>query len=243
MAKQPKNLGRLRALPNSELYQEYRPAGEIERMMRQKKAFENVEPLSKAPACVSGDLSLNEWNDTFPITREELRERMITHSLKGFKMLKKRMPYTASTVEFSSPDDTSVKFRIKKIGNRELIAYRDRDALIRYTTRNGDSGEEYISEKEYPRGSNQLDTILLCLSGWDIADPNTNQELAITRDTLIDYLSTEELDFLFDQCFEVNPVLSGIAGRKKSLESGPSAPVGSTPTQDEPSGVHPVVSE
>ena len=158
-------------------------------------------------------------------------------------MLKKRVPYLPSIVEVPSPDDPAVHFRIKKIGNRELIAYRDRDALIRYTTRDGASGEEYISEKEYPRGSNQLETILLCLDSWDIADHETGKQLPVTRNNLTDYLSTEELDFLYDQCFEVNPVLSGIAARKKSPEKRPAPTTGGTDSGDEPQELSDGVSE
>lgn len=176
---------------------------------------------------------LAEWL-TSPLTREERRAWMIAHSLKGYKMLKKRVPYVASTVEVVSPDDPDVTFRIKKVGNRELIAYRDRDKVIRYTTRNSVNGEEYVSEKEYPRGSNQLDTILLCLDSWDLAQDN-GQMLPITLDNMIDYLSTEELDFLFDQCFEVNPVLSGIGARKKSVENGTTTTTSSAESGDDAS--------
>lgn len=220
--------GKLRAIPSSEVYWAGRPPGEIARLALAQKGLPLESQFQRQPTLLA------EWLAP-QSTREERRAWMITHSLKGNKMLKKRVPYVAGTVEVTSPDDPEVKFHLKKIGNRELIAYRDRDKVIRYTTRNSVNGEEYVSEKEYPRGSNQLDTILLCLDSWDIAHPDTGQQLPITLDTLVDYLSTEELDFLFDQCFEVNPVLSGIGARKKSTEGGTTTTTGSTEGGDDAS--------
>jgi hypothetical protein len=226
-----KHRGKLRAIPSSEVYWAGRPPGEIARLaLEQHKEL----PLESQQASQRQSGILAEWSRPQD-TREERRAWMIAHSLKGYKMLKKRVPYVAGTIEVASPDDPEVKFRLKKIGNRELIAYRDRDKVIRYTTRNSENGEEYVSEKEYPRGSNQLDTILLCLDSWDIAHPDNGLQLPITLDTLVDYLSTEELDFLFDQCFEVNPVLLGVGARKKSAENSASTTTGSTESGDDAS--------
>lgn len=222
-------MGILRALPQTDYYQRFRPKTE-QQALKDECLLEQPFSQSITPQAV--------WD------RENLRQWMVTHLVKGSKMLKKRVPYIASTVPVSSPEDPEVTFDIKKIGLKELISYRDRDAVTRYLARDGENGDEFVTEKEYPRGSNQLDTIQICLGGWNLTDPQTGPGvLPITRENIIAYLTPDELDFLFDECFRINPILLDQAKRKKNPEGTTTTTGGSTQGGTESSSVHTAVPE
>lgn len=178
---------------------------------------------------------------TSAIDRETLRAYMLTHSLKGARMLKKRSRGMGKPEEVASPLDPDVKFRIKHIGVGEMIEHRDSNAKVRYTTRDGDNGIEYISEREFPEGTGQMETILRCLAGWDIADEVTGLEASIDEANVNAYLDPEEFDFVYQKCLEINPILLGVGGRKRKINSDPGPTDRSTDGEDDPSAVRPLL--
>ena len=150
-----------------------------------------------------------------PLSREDLLAFMRVHSLKGSKMLKTRTATIGSSKIVHSPDDPDITFAIRRVGVPEVIAYRNRNSKVTYTTRNGENGDEYLTEKEFPQGTGQLETLLLCLEDWDIAN-ESGEKRPITEENIQRYLNPREFDYLFDQCHEVNPILQGTAAQKKS---------------------------
>lgn len=150
---------------------------------------------------------------TPPQDRQQLRQYILTHSLKGAKMFKTRTPFIGQVETVPSPEDPDIEFGIKRVGNREVMIHRDRNAAVRYIQRDTANGEEFISEKDYPVGSMTLDTVSLCLASWNIADEK-GQVVPINRDTIQDYTSPVELNFLYEKIHEFNPVLSGKTEQK-----------------------------
>src|SRR5258708_18289085 len=148
---------------------------------------------------------------TIPASRATLRRYMIKHSLKGRKMLKVRTPFVGEVVTVHSPKDEEIEFGLKRVGNRELMAHRDRNAAVRYIQRT--DTDEFISEKDYPVGTMKVDTLLLGLDSWNIAN-DQHQVVKIDRESILSYLLPEELDYLYDQALEINPILSGREARK-----------------------------
>lgn len=137
-------------------------------------------------------------------------------------MLKARSPFIGEIVSVTSPSDPDVTFGIKRVGNREVMIHRDRNAVVRYIQRTED--DEFISEKDYPVGSMTVDTVALCLATWNLATPPPdNTPLTINRESILSYLTPEEVDFLYTKCLEVNPIL-GPGGREaRKNDSGPSS--------------------
>jgi len=119
-------------------------------------------------------------------------------------------------VEVPSPLNDEVVFCLKRVDIRKLIAHRNRNAVVRYITRNGEDEPEYVTEREYPNGSNEFDTVALFLADWNIADAETGVKVPIDEEAIHEYVKPEELDYLFLQCHEINPILSGAEPRKKS---------------------------
>lgn len=182
-------------------------------------------------------------NVVLGLDRETLRAYMLTHSVKGTRMLKKRSRGMGKPEEVASPLDPEVKFYIKHVGVGETIEHRDANAKVRYTTRDGDNGIEYISEREFPEGTSQMETLLRCLVKWDIADEQTGLEAPITEDNIIAYLDPEEFDFLYEKCLEFNPILTGVGNRKRKTEKAPQTPDRSAHGEDDTSAVRPDVPE
>ena len=133
-------------------------------------------------------------------------------------MLVQRTPFVGAAEKVQSPVNPEVEFGIKRVGNREVMAHRDKNASIRYIQREG--SDEYISEKDYPVGTLRVDTVALCLESWNIADAQGNP-VKIDKESILSYLDPEELDFLNDKALEINPILAG-RQLKKTTRTMPS---------------------
>ncbi len=200
---------------------------------------------------VSHDASAESPTPFFPdhpdssqqvLGRETLRAYMLTHSLKGARMLKKRSRGMGKPEEITSPLDPEVKFRIKHVGVGEMIDHRDSNAKVKYITRDGgENGLEYISEREFPEGTAQMETVLRCLHSWDIADEQTGLEAPISEDTITAYLDPEEFDFILEECLRINPILTGVGGRKRKTEKTTSTTDRSPDGEDESPAIRPDV--
>ena len=147
------------------------------------------------------------------LAKDEVRQYMHEHSIKGAKMAKSRQPFVGETLPFESPVDPEVEFGIKRVGNREHIAYRNLSSKIRYIQSEGD--DTFVSEKDYPAGDMSVSTILLALASWNIEEPD-GKIVEINRENLIAYTKPEELEFLHDKVLEVNPILTGKDKAKNS---------------------------
>lgn len=127
-------------------------------------------------------------------------------------MLKQRQPYVGQTLDVPSPLDAEIVFTIRRVDNRAVIAYRDRNSVVRYIQRDGDG--EFLTEKDYPMGSMRLDTLVLGLVAWNIAGPD-GQMVLLTPESIKDYLDPVEFDVIYDKIIEINPILLGRDQQKK----------------------------
>jgi len=128
-------------------------------------------------------------------------------------MFVQRTPFVGAAETVKSPVNPEVEFGVKRVGNREVMEHRDKNASIRYIQREG--SDEYISEKDYPVGTLRVDTVVLCLESWNISDTNGNP-VKITKESILSYLDPEELDFLNDEALRINPILAGQAAKKNN---------------------------
>lgn len=128
-------------------------------------------------------------------------------------MSKSRTPFIGEITPFTSPIDEEVIFGIRRLGNGDVMKYRDLDAAVRYVYQDDDN--KVTTEKDYPMGTRRVDTVMLGLASWNITD--NDKAVDITRENILKYLHPDgELDALYDKVLELNPVLTGQAALKKS---------------------------
>lgn len=139
-----------------------------------------------------------------------LRDYMLAHSLKGNKPMKARVPFIGEIIDYPSPLDPEVIFGVKRLPNRDVMAYRDKNSVVRFITE--ENSERYIQEKDYPAGTMRVDTAVMGLATWNITD-ESGKSVDITRDNILLFLDPEELDGIYDKVLEINPILTG---REKS---------------------------
>lgn len=167
-------------------------------------------------------ISLQSQDDKGQLSREELRAYMLAYSARGNKPMPRRTPFVGETKSFPSPIDKKVHFVIRRLSVQQVMLYRDRNSVVRYVTESaGESNERYITERDYPTGTMTLDVATFGLASWNIQDEEGNN-LKITEDNLKKYLDPEELDFVADKVFEVNPILRGNQKSKPEGDTGTS---------------------
>jgi len=128
-------------------------------------------------------------------------------------MSKNRMPFVGELVLLPSSEDADVSFSIKRLNNRDVMAYRDKNSQVRYIQE--DDNERFITEKDYPMGSMRVDVVVLGLDSWNILD-TAGVVIPVTRENILGYLMPEELDAIYEKVMEVNPILSGDKARKNA---------------------------
>jgi hypothetical protein len=109
------------------------------------------------------------------------------------------------TVTETSPDNPELEFTLRRMGNRERIKRQDLFAKLRYVQVDN---EGLVTERELPMGQVALEDILMGLVGWNIEDP-PGKQVPITKETIQDYLSPEEFDFVLDKIRDLNPIVFG----------------------------------
>lgn len=148
-------------------------------------------------------------------SRTALRGYMLSHSVvgdKSFIMAKSRTPFVGEISNFVSPVDKEVTFGIKRLNNRDVESYRDKNSVVRFISDEGD-GSKFVQEKDYPMGTMRTDTVVLGLADWNIVDEN-NVPVRISRKAILDLLHPDELDAIYERVLEVNPILTGREAQK-----------------------------
>jgi hypothetical protein len=180
-------------------------------------------------------ISLQRLDDKGWLSREELRTYMVANSVKGKKPMPRRTPFVGETKSFPSPIDKKVHFVIRRLSIQQVMLYRDRNSVVRYVTESaGESNERYITERDYPTGTMTLDVATFGLASWNIQDEDGNN-LKITEDNIKKYLDPEELDFVADKVFEVNPILRG--NQKSKVDEDTTTSDGSSNGRNDDSSV------
>lgn len=173
-------------------------------------------------------LSSKTENDQ--LTRGELRAYMVTHSIKGKKYMPRRSPFVGDTKAFASPIDSTTQFVIRRLSVAQVMTYRDRNSVVRYVTEE-ESGK-YMTERDYPAGTMNVDLAALGLASWNIQDMNGNN-IPVSEETIKTYLDPEELDFIAEKVLEINPILSSRGNQKSGTGESTPAPTGSTASGDD----------
>jgi len=124
-----------------------------------------------------------------------------------------RQPFIGELIPLDSPEEPNVTFQIKRLDNRAVMAYRDKNSQVRYIYE--DDGNKMVTEKDYPMGSMRVDVVELGLAGWNITKSD-DTAVPVTRENILGYLMPEELDAIYDKVMEINPILAGEKARKNS---------------------------
>jgi len=107
--------------------------------------------------------------------------------------------------EGADPEEPALEFTLRRMGNRERIKRQDLFAKLRYVQVDN---EGMVTERELPMGQVALEDILMGLVGWNIEDP-PGTKVRITKESVQDYLSPEEFDFVLDKIRDLNPIVFG----------------------------------
>ena len=106
--------------------------------------------------------------------------------------------------EGADPDEPELEFVLRRMGNRERIKRQDLFAKLRYVQVDG---EGTVTERDLPMGQVALEDVVMGLVGWNLEDGG--KKVAITKDSIQDYLSPEEFDFVLDKIRDLNPIVFG----------------------------------
>jgi hypothetical protein len=169
--------------------------------------FSSASEPSDEPALSSAaNLDEKQHDEPRQTERDHLRAHLRHSMIKGQKPMRARTKFIGEVVDFPSPIDKTVNFGIRRLPNRDILSYRDKNAVVRFISEEG--SERYIQEKEYPAGSMRVDTVQMGLATWNILDEES-KSVEISRDAILDYLDPRELDAIYDKVMDVNPILSG----------------------------------
>lgn len=143
---------------------------------------------------------------------ETVRAYMAEHSLQrgnpalATSAVNVRKPFAGELKTIPSPDDENTTFTIRHCGVRENVARKNLASTVRYVQEAG--SERFVSEKDYPVGDLELNTVLLGLHSWNIHDEQKNP-VPLNERTVQDWLSPEEYDYLYNAVLDLNPVWRG----------------------------------
>lgn len=120
------------------------------------------------------------------------------------------------TIEVASPYDKNAKFTIARASNREDVERTNLFSKMR-VIQNVGSPNELITERDIPMGTVQVETILLCLEKWNLADDN-GRVYEISEDNILDLLSGQERRWLYEAVMDFNPIWKGEEEEKDESE-------------------------
>ena len=108
---------------------------------------------------------------------------------------------------YKSPDEQT-SFVVKYADNRAVLARQNLFDQVRYVTRDTDGETETI--RNFPMGDLRIETVTLVLTGWNVTDED-KKELPISRKTVLDCLDPSEMEWLYNQIIDMNPVWNNSA--------------------------------
>ncbi len=155
-----------------------------------------------------------------PVSREETKAFMKANQIKAGDSTTlatgvTRRPFAGELIAFTSPDDENVTFYIKRCGVGDNIRRQNLNSTIRYIE--GDERGTFTTERSYPIGDMNVETVLLGLGGWNLQDDN-GVPLAVNKETVLSYVRPTEFDALLEKIVEVNPMW-GRGGEKEVKKS------------------------
>lgn len=136
----------------------------------------------------------------------QVRAYMRANSLRGASPLSAsvnvRTPFVGELKTITLPDDVTT-VTVKRCGNRENIQRKNLASTVRYVEEM--KSGRFVSEKDYPVGDLELETLFLGMHGWNICDSNKNP-VPVTRENLTIYLSPAEFDLVYREVLKINPM-------------------------------------
>src|SRR5258708_353788 len=141
--------------------------------------------------------------------KPKVRAFMRTHSLRGASPLSAsvnvRTPFVGELKTITLPDGVT-EVTVKRCTVRENIARKNLASTVRYIDELKTG--RYVTEKDYPVGELELETVFLGLHSWNIHDSNKNP-VPLTRDNIQLYLTQEEYDLVYREVLKMNPIWTG----------------------------------
>lgn len=116
----------------------------------------------------------------------------------------------------TSPYDKSLKLVIRKATNREDVERQNLFSKMR-TIQNVGTPNELIIERDIQMGQVQIDTILLCMDDWNLADED-GEIYPMTEDNLLDFFKPAERRWAYQMIMEYNPMWLGEEEAKEDSE-------------------------
>ena len=105
------------------------------------------------------------------------------------------------------PYDKDAEFTIKKASNREDVERSNLFSKMRMVQNLG-TPDELITERDIPNGDLQVQTILMCLVGWNLQDEN-GRTYEINEGNILDLITPAERRALYGEILDFNPIWKG----------------------------------
>lgn len=120
------------------------------------------------------------------------------------------------TKEVVLPQDDNAKYTIRKASNRDDVERSNLFSKMRMIQNLG-TPDELITERDIPNGDLQVQTILMCLIGWNYEDEN-KRTYDINEDNILDLMSAAERRTLYTEILDFNPIWKGEEEGKEESE-------------------------
>jgi hypothetical protein len=115
-------------------------------------------------------------------------------------------PFAGQLTSHASPVRPEIELQFKRCGVAENIQRANMASKVRYIQEDGT--DKVISERDFPMGDLQLETIFLALADWNLGDENGNA-IKVTRSNIVKYLEPKEFPWAYKLALEVNPAWAG----------------------------------
>jgi hypothetical protein len=118
------------------------------------------------------------------------------------------------------PQDETAQYTIRKASNRDDVERSNLFSKMRMIQNLG-TPDELITERDIPNGELQVQTILMCLVGWNYEDEN-KRTYEITEDNILELMTAAERRALYVEILDFNPIWKGEEEGKEDSEENSS---------------------
>lgn len=100
------------------------------------------------------------------------------------------------------------EFVVKLADNRAVLARQNLFSKVNYI--NEDESGRTITQRSFPMGDLRLETVMLVLSSWNLRPADDAGPFPITHKNVVELLTADELQWLYDRIIDLNPVWGGV---------------------------------
>jgi hypothetical protein len=129
-------------------------------------------------------------------------------------MQRKKVLVTSTPVDaggLGAAPETAITFTVRYADNGAVLARQDLFSSIRYITE--DEGGRQVTERSFPMGELRITTIMLVLESWDVRPSEDAPAYPLTPENVIKYTAVDELEWLYNQIIDMNPIWGGTEGK------------------------------